>query len=264
MDYLPHFHREVAAFERAARTAAEAEDAPPVPSCPAWTVSDLVEHLGVVHRTLVHVIDNRLLQPPDGSDRGYLRLPEDREGWPEPLRGPAYGRVPTSLVDWFAEGAALLESAFRSNDPDLAVWTWWHEQNVGFWARMQTIEAAVHRWDAESAVGTPSPVDGKLAADAVAQTFEVMGPARRIWTNAPAGEGERFGFSRSDGPESWTVCFDGREMRSSDGVESADVELAGTASDLMLFLWRRIPAERLDIAGDRNVLARYFTLVPPV
>jgi hypothetical protein len=32
----------------------------------------------------------------------------------------------------------------------------------------------------------------------------------------------------------------------------------------MLFLWRRIPAERLDIAGDRNVLARYFTLVPPV
>ena len=43
------------------------------------------------------------------------------------------------------------------------------------------------------------------------------------------------------------------------------VELAGTASDLMLFLWRRIPADRLDaVRGDRDVLDRYFTLVPPV
>ncbi|WP_219466745.1 hypothetical protein [Nonomuraea rhizosphaerae] len=43
-----------------------------------------------------------------------------------------------------------------------------------------------------------------------------------------------------------------------------DVEVAGTASDLMLFLWRRLPAGRLGVRGDREVLDRYFTLVPPV
>lgn len=44
-----------------------------------------------------------------------------------------------------------------------------------------------------------------------------------------------------------------------------DVELAGTASDLMLFLWHRIPADQLDeVKGDRGVLNRYFTLVPSV
>ena len=43
------------------------------------------------------------------------------------------------------------------------------------------------------------------------------------------------------------------------------IELIGTASDLMLFLWHRIPAdERLGVVGPRAVLDRYFTLVPPM
>ncbi|MFC9977617.1 hypothetical protein ACFVH6_42625 [Spirillospora sp. NPDC127200] len=41
-------------------------------------------------------------------------------------------------------------------------------------------------------------------------------------------------------------------------------EVAGTASDLMLFLWNRVPADRLEVSGDRSVLDRYFLLVPPV
>jgi hypothetical protein len=32
----------------------------------------------------------------------------------------------------------------------------------------------------------------------------------------------------------------------------------------MLFLWQRIPADGLDVRGDRAILDRYFTLVPPV
>jgi hypothetical protein len=51
MDHLPHFHREVRAFEAAARRAAAGGGAAPgVPSCPEWSVSDLVLHLGYVHR----------------------------------------------------------------------------------------------------------------------------------------------------------------------------------------------------------------------
>ena len=44
---------------------------------------------------------------------------------------------------------------------------------------MQAIEAAVHRWDAENAVGAARPLDAAIAADAVGQTFEVMAPMRR-------------------------------------------------------------------------------------
>jgi hypothetical protein len=41
------------------------------------------------------------------------------------------------------------------------------------------------------------------------------------------------------------------------------VAVRGSASDLLLFLWRRIPADRLEVYGDAALLPRYFELVPP-
>ncbi|MFE5674620.1 hypothetical protein ACFQ7B_02110 [Streptomyces erythrochromogenes] len=44
----------------------------------------------------------------------------------------------------------------------------------------------------------------------------------------------------------------------------AAVEAAGPASDLALFLRRRIPAAALHVTGDTGLLPHWFTLVPPV
>ncbi|MFI1970672.1 maleylpyruvate isomerase family mycothiol-dependent enzyme [Streptomyces cinnamoneus] len=289
MDYLPHFHREVRAFEAVARwLAADGSGAPLVPSCPGWSVSDLVAHLGGVQRFVAHLVRERMTDPPDsmadliartpapGTDLSFLGLPEDRAGWPvsfddAPHRGP----LPVGMVDWFTKGAAAMEALWRSTDPKERVWTFGPDQTVAFWLRIQTIEAAVHRWDAENAVGGAQPVDAGLAEDAITHTFEVMAPARRAWTQAPPGSGERFRFRRTDGAGDWSVRFEGDEVRldtgdgpgadDPDGDSGGAVELAGTASDLMLFLWQRIPADRLDVVkGDRAALDRYFVLVPPV
>jgi uncharacterized protein (TIGR03083 family) len=263
MDYVPHFRREIAAFEAAVRRAADG--APPVPSCPGWSMSDLVVHLGYVHRYVVHVVEQRLAAPPDPTDRAFLKLPTDTRGWPVPAQAPTQGPVPTSLIDWFADGAETLAELFGRRDPDEPVWTWSREQTVGFWARMQTIEAAVHRWDAENAIGTAQPVDGALAADAIEHNFTVMAPFRRARTQAPPGLGERIRFRRTDGDDIWTAAFDGDSVRLIDRTEPRHIELIGTASDLMLFLWHRMPAdELLGVVGPRAVLDRYFTLVPPM
>ncbi|MFD0382966.1 hypothetical protein ACFQ2B_13110 [Streptomyces stramineus] len=82
----------------------------------------------------------------------------------------------------------------------------------------------------------------------------------------PRRHGERFRFRQTDGPGRWTAHFEGGDVRLTEGEDGGwDVELSGTASDLMLFLWQRIPVgERLRVAGDQTVLDRYFTLVPPV
>lgn len=264
MDFVPHFHREVVAFEAAARRAAEAGEAPMVPSCPGWSVADLVMHLGGAHRMAVRILRERLTEPPDLADYSFLELPEDLQGWPAPEHAPNRGPMPPGLIDWFADGAAQLESLFRERDPGEKVWTWSHEQTTGFWSRMQAIEAAGHRWDAENAIGAARPVEAELAEDAVAQNFTVMAPARRARTQAPPGSGERFRLRQSDGPGEWTVRFDGDDVHLTDGAGPCDVELAGTASDLMLFLWQRIPADWLEVNGDRQVLDRYFTLVPPL
>jgi uncharacterized protein (TIGR03083 family) len=264
MDYLPHFRREVQAFQAAARQAAGADTTALVPSCPGWSVADLVLHLGGVHRYLAPVLRDRLAAPPDPADVALLELPADRGGWPVPAHAPNRGPMPPGLIDWFAEGASALEAQFRGGDPGERVWTWSREQTAGFWLRMQTIEAAVHRWDAENAIGEAQPVEAELAADAVGQTFEVMAPARRAWTQAPPGAGERFGFRQTDGTGRWAVRFDGDQVVLTEDALPCEAELAGTASDLMLFLWQRLPADRLDVRGGESVADRYFALVPPV
>ncbi len=264
MDYLPHFHREIVAFEAAIGRVAGVEPVPLVPSCPDWSVSDLAIHLGGVHRFVSRILRDRLTEPPDTSDLALYGLPPDLRGWPMPEQAPNRGPMPAELTGWFADGAAELAARFRSGDPAEPVWTWAPEQTVGFWLRMQTIEAAVHRWDAENTTGTAQPVEAELAADAVAHTFEVMAPSWRTRQQAPPGTSESFRLRQTDGPGDWTVQFEGDDIRLTDNIGSCDVELAGPASDLMLFLWHRIPADRLDLTGDREVLDRFFVLVPPM
>lgn len=262
MDHLLHFRREVHAFEAAARRAAG--DAPVVPSCPDWSVSDLVAHLGGVHRFVSRLVEDRLVRPPDTTDRAFLRLPAGSAGWPgSPEDGPHLGPVPPGLIDWFAEGAAELAENFRGTDPDEPVWSWTRDGTTGFWLWVQSVEAALHRWDAENATGTPAPLDADHAADAIGRHFALVAPAWRARGRAPAGLGERLGFRRTDGPGEWVVSFEGDAVRRVEGP--CDAELSGTASDLLLFLWHRIPADALSgVRGDRAALERYFVLVPPV
>lgn len=260
MQYLPHFRREVTAFATAARRVV-GEAAPLVPSCPGWSVSDLVAHLGRVHRMLAPVVRDRLTEPPTAAAPVPASAPAE-PGWPG-ADPPTVAPVPASLVEWFADGAEILGSLFGQRLPDKPAWSWSREHTVGFWLRMQTIEAAVHRWDIEGAVGGEvAELDAGLAPDVVGQTFEVMVPARRGWRSAPAGSGETFRFRATDGPGDWTIRFDGADARLVDGP--GDVTLSGTASNLALFLWHRVPADECgEVDGDPARLDHYFTLVPP-
>jgi len=261
VDYAGHFQREAAAFEAAARQAAGAEAAPGVPSCPGWTVTDLVLHLGMVHRVVARVIGERMQRPPaPGGDPSWLCLAEEWNGWLPPRRAPEGASLPAGLLDWFGAGAAGLAEHFHAAEPGEPVWTWSPDHSVGFWQRMQAIEAAVHRWDAENAVGTAQP----LAADAVAQTFEVMAPWRRAVAKAPPGQGERFLLRRTDGPQTWAVQFEGDTVQLGAPDDQHDIQISGTASDLALFLWQRKVADRLDVQGDISLLSGYFVLVPPL
>jgi len=266
MDYVAHFRREVAAFEAAARVAAGFEAAPAVPSCPEWVMTDLVLHLGVVHRYVARVIRERMQQPPDYDDLSWLGLTSEWAGWLSPAGAPRQLPVPAALPDWFHAGAADLQQLFSAADPGERVWTWSADHSAGFWRRMQAIEAAVHRWDAENAVGEAGPIDAALAADAVGQSLEIMAPMRRARVKAPPGRGERFSFRRADGPETWAVRFDGDAMLAGEAEQHGHdgVQISGSASDLALFLWQRPVSGTLDVQGDTSLLSRYFDLVPPL
>ena len=276
VDYVEHFRREAQAFVAAVRAVAGQDPAPVVSSCPGWTVTDLVLHLGHVHKAVAHVISERLTQAPQPGDLSWLGLPAEHEGWMRERVAqhagggaagtpPARRPLPAALVQWCSDGAAALEAQFRATPASEPVWTWAAgDQTAGFWQRMQAIEAAVHRWDAQNATGSPSPVDPDLAADSILQTFQVMAPMRRAMRHAPPGRGERFRFSRTDRPGTWVVRFDDDHLTLGDPDDPRDITLAGTASDLMLFLWHRVPPDALDVHGDARLADRYFDLVPPL
>jgi Mycothiol maleylpyruvate isomerase N-terminal domain len=142
VDYVAHFGREVAAFETAARAALGAQPAPAVSSCPGWRVTNLVLHLGTVHRYVARVIAGRLQEPPpEGEDLAWLAVPGECAGWLPPGEVPGGAALPATLLDWFAVGAAGLRAQFQEAGPDEAVWTWSADHTVGFWQRMQATGA---------------------------------------------------------------------------------------------------------------------------
>ncbi|MFI6639367.1 maleylpyruvate isomerase family mycothiol-dependent enzyme [Streptomyces sp. NPDC050504] len=263
-EYVARFHREARDFEAALRTAARADAAPLVPSCPGWSIADLAAHLGGVHRFVARILRDRLQVPPDTSDLTLFELPADLTGWPDPAKGPHTGPLHPQLPDWFARGATALEELLRSGSDDDPVWSWSADHTAGFWLRVQTVEAAVHRWDAQGALGERAPIDAELAAEAVGLHFGLLVPGWRAMGSAPRGGGERFAFRRTDGGGgAWTVSFEGDEVRVAEGgAEAADVTVSGGAAELLLFLWGRVPAERMGVAGDRELLPRLFELAP--
>lgn len=252
--YLACLHADSAALAAAARLGLVA----PVPSCPGWSVADLVVHTGGVHRAQARIVSERL-QEPAGIKREMFESVPGLLDWLESsaLMGGTSdpGAVPAGVVEWFEEGAALLEEALAAAEPDEPVWSWSENQTAGHYLRMMPIETAVHRWDAQLAHEVAEPIARELAEDGIAHTFEVMVPFRRSIREVPAGRGESYRVLQTDGPGDWRLRFDG---------EAANVTISGTASDLFLFLWRRIGSNDLTVEGDVELLDRYFKLVPPV
>lgn len=166
------------------------------------------------------------------------------------------------------EAAGVADTARKGLDAPITseqpIYTWFpSDQTARFWMRRMAQETAVHRWDAELAQSDPRPIEGELARDGIDETLDVMVPMRRQWQEPRRGEGERYHFHRTDGPGEWLVVFDGDNPRVSHEHARGDVALRGSASDLLLWLWRRIPSDRLEAMGDTTLLNRWFELVPP-
>ncbi len=215
-----------------------------VSACPGWTVADLGVHLGGVHRWVTGIVAEGATTPPP--------------------RAESHDSVDPQLDEWLQEGAAQLAGVLRGSDMDTPVWTNSRPRNVRGWSRRMAHETAVHRWDAQSAVGVEAdPLDPDLAADGVAEMLEVFVPGvhRR---GGVSGAGETFHFHRTDGPGEWLVRFgtDGAEVTTEH--TKADVALRGTAPELLLVLWRRRDPSHVEVFGNPEQLARWFQLVPAI
>jgi uncharacterized protein (TIGR03083 family) len=233
------------AIEREARAMAAAIDAgrhAAIAACPGWDVAALTIHMGYVFRWASEIVRTQATQPPTGE-------------W-------TFGADDPGLADWLLEGAEELARVLQSTDLDAPLWTMGPPRTARFWCRRQAIEALIHRWDCEAAtLPVANPLESQLAADGVGELVEVLAP-RQHRRSGHKGAGETYHFHRTDGPGEWFLRFDADRLEVSAEHAKADVALRGSAADLLLVLWRRQPADTVEVFGDRAALGRWYELVP--
>lgn len=209
-----------------------------IPTCPGWTVRDLLLHTGGVHRWAATVV-GEARQGPIDVDEPYdivAELPDDDD-----------------LVDWFRVGNAELVRTLEKAPADLRCWQFLPAPSpLGFWARRQAHETTVHRVDADAATGcgASAPVDPEFAADGIDElvTCFVSGRDRRLRGRRPT----RLRLHATDVDAAWLVRI-GPDLPRAErvtGHEPADAIVSGDAAALYLALWNRAPWTGLTVTGD--------------
>lgn len=207
----------------------------PVPSCPDWTVGDLSRHLGgFYHRIRLHAGVG------GASDRWpALAVPDEAPAADDP-----------AVVTWFAEQLAGILAHLESLDPDLPTFNWAPRPRVAaFWHRRAAHETAVHRWDAQVSTKLPEPIESKLAGDTVAECLDTFLPAGRRRVTDVDG---LVRLAATDLGQHWYVRLRGERIAllDTDDVLEAGATATGSASDLALALWGRVPFDVLEVSGN--------------
>jgi uncharacterized protein (TIGR03083 family) len=248
----------------------------PVPTCPDWTVADLVRHVGQVY---LHKTE-------------CMRLNAFPRPWPPDLAA----EEPLALLD---RSYAALTGEFAARAPDSPSVTWFEpEQTVGFWARRMAQETVIHRLDAELALGaSPAPIPADLAVDGVDEVLvRFLAYGSTEWR-------EDFGELLDDcdgravgvraGDSTWLVQLtkDGVKVSGPgdagagaaavaatvsgpgdavagvtvSGPGDTDARVAATVSGapdaLLIWLWRRSGDEAITTHGDPAVIGKLWQLL---
>ncbi|MEV7598232.1 maleylpyruvate isomerase family mycothiol-dependent enzyme [Kitasatospora sp. NPDC089797] len=234
---------------RAAIAAAPALDAQ-VPTCPGWTLFDLVQHLGGGDRFWAAIVGAGPADAPPAeavAARAALELPQERE----------------ALLAWLEESTQLLLDALRAAGPESGCWTWWpasqSPQTAGGTARHRVQETAVHTYDAQLAWGAPQPLPVGPSLDGVEEFLFTVCATPSAWPHKPTA----FDFHAAEG-RSWRLTVDGDGARvtripaptaaTDEDEDAAGAAVHGTAGELVLYLYDRIKADSLHVDGDAGLL----------
>lgn len=238
-EFIDEIERQSSAL-RAAAVAAGPDE--PVPTCPEWTVRNLVRHIARVHNLVIHALD----APPDSTNVRPDRPPE------------TWGDV----LPWWDEQVTVLLDKLRTGGPDAPAWVFdaAPTPTAGFWARRQAHETAIHRLDAEHAAvhsdradSLPSLVfDSEFAADGIDELLVFMVP--RMARREPVDAAGTVLFHAADAGRAWLVTLrpgEAVDVRPADEIDT-DASVVGTADAVYRAAWHR-PSTAVT-SGDRTLV----------
>ena len=222
-----------------------------VPTCPEWTLFDLVQHLC------------------EGRRKWAATVAAGPADAPAAVPAPVVPRERAALLDWFAASTGELLDALREAGPDRGCWTWWGSsqspQTSGAVARHQLQQLAVHTYDAQVTVGAPQPLSAEVALDGVDEFLTTCVATKAAWPHKPAV----IDYHATEG-RSWRLWFSADGARTArlptpvagKGPEVAYVSARGTAHELVMFIYGRIEMDSLQLDGDRRVFDQLIAWEP--
>ncbi len=234
MTYLDVIADESALFLRAATGNLEAR----VPSCPDWNVGDLVAHLGRVQRFHARHVVRGVTDEPDRVTP--IDLPDDA----------------ADLPAWFEESTRVLLAALKQVGLDTPAWSFGEPRTSAFWHRRMALEAAVHRWDAQSAMRDAQGFDLDLAVDGIDEVLTVHTPSDL--QDEPTDVRGVVQVRLTDSDRTWLLENLGDDLVPATEKTPAAV-LEGTATGVFLALWGRVPLSSLTTEGDETQVAALRT-----
>jgi len=237
VDFAAEFLAETEAF---GALIAQGDPAAEVPTCPGWTLQQLLRHVGRGNRWAAQMVldhasealDPRAVpdgKPPDGQESAWLRAGAHR------------------LVDAVAA------------DGDAEVWTFLGPRPASWWVRRRLHEVLVHRADTALALRWPFQVRPDLAADAISEWLDIVVLAPDIDLRTALRDGDSIHLHAGDdglgANGEWTVTRDGDTVSWNHDHGKGTVALRGAAVDLLLALTRRRPRQELAVQtfGDEAV-----------
>lgn len=205
---------------------------PDVPHCPGWRLSELVTHLASIHELVARWIDEG-------------RRPDQWQ------REPAEGQT---LQEYARAATDRMLDAVCTVDPLTPCSTWSpYDQTIGFWVRRMAHETAVHRVDAQQALGLPWDVDPLVAADGIDEALSLwlgtrmppgmLGSGEAVRVQAYGGEDETL-FDRVVRPHGEMLHYSPYAP-----VDHVRHVIGGPVASVWAWVWGRSDADH-EVSGE--------------
>jgi len=228
----------------------------PVPTCPEWTLDQLMRHVGRGDRWCAQIVAEKsgeFIDPRTVSDG---KPPADRDG----------------MIEWLHRGPRDLIDAVAQSGPDTPVWTFLGPRPAAWWIRRRLHETAVHRADAAIALGADFGIDPVIAADGITEYLERVAIRANAedpaWGDRPLADGQSLHLHATDAglgdDAEWTILGRPNGIAVEREHGKATAALRGPARDLLLAIVRRDSVEDLGVEtfGDRGVWDTWLARTP--
>jgi uncharacterized protein (TIGR03083 family) len=231
----------------------DVDESKPVPTCPGWTLKQLLRHVGRGDRWAAQIVRDRLDESLD---------PRSVEGGKPPPD-------PADAISWLHGGAQRLVDAVELSGVETPVWTFLGPRPANWWIRRRLHEASVHRADAALVVGSEFTLEPDLAADGITEWLErVAIQAGGDGTPLPLDDGNTLHLHATDPglgeAGEWTISVTGAGIAWSHDHGKGSVALRGGATELLLAMARRVSIADtgIEMFGDDAVWRNWLDRTP--